>query len=78
MAERDRKSKKSVDYSLGGDVCGSCEHFKIDDGACDRVEGMIDPWCWCKLFKRIEDQECSTEDDGVDVYVIARYGGERE
>ena len=53
-----KKSKASVDYSLGGDHCGACVHFineneATETGECELVEGSIKEDYWCKLFKRI-------------------------
>ena len=60
-----KSAKSEVNYSTGmlHSHCGPtfhndkhyCRHFipkpgKI--GACERVEGAIDPQYWCELFKR--------------------------
>ena len=52
-----KRSKASVNYSLGGDHCGACTHFINENEAsesveCELVEGVIDEDFWCKLFKR--------------------------
>lgn len=52
-----KRLKHEVDYSRGmGDTrCWACVHFNAArssaSGTCDRVEGVIDPDYWCKLFK---------------------------
>ena len=57
MAEK--RSKASVDYSLGGDHCGACTHWiesaeneETETGECELVAGPIKEDYWCKLFKR--------------------------
>lgn len=52
-----KRSKASVDYSLGGDHCGVCTHFIGEDeatetGHCELVDGAIREDYWCRLFKR--------------------------
>ena len=60
MGPAGKRSKSSVNYSLGGDHCDVCVHFIEDEtseqepeiGACELVEGQIREDYWCKLFKR--------------------------
>lgn len=54
-----KRSKESVDYSLGGDHCGACTHFiesaeneATETGLCELVAGDIKEDFWCKLFER--------------------------
>lgn len=60
-----KRSKASVDYSLGGDHCGACVHFineneATETGECELVEGSIEEDYWCKLFKREGKQKKMT------------------
>ena len=45
--------KFAVDYGRGSmrDHCGVCHHFVKPD-SCTKVQGMIEPTGWCKLFYR--------------------------
>lgn len=57
----EKKSKASVNYSLGGDHCGACTHFineneATETGECELVEGAIKEDFWCKLFSRKKKQ----------------------
>lgn len=51
-----KQDKRDVGYSTGGkDHCGVCEHYEPIHkgvGSCTKVEGMIRPWMWCRLFER--------------------------
>lgn len=59
--EAGKRAKSSVDYSMGGDHCGICSHFREnpqgEKGTCDVVGGIIDEDYWCRLFKRKGDNE---------------------
>ena len=46
-----KATKDSVDYSKGNatEHCGNCEHYK--DHTCSKVQGMIEPSYWCKLWE---------------------------
>ena len=53
-----KKSKGEVNYSIGGDVCGACSHFTDENeaterGRCELVDGVIDEYYWCVLFRRL-------------------------
>jgi hypothetical protein len=50
----DKVSKSSVHYSRGmpKSHCGICDYFINKDHACEKVEGIIMPSMWCKLFKK--------------------------
>ena len=57
LVDAGKKSKASVNYSLGGDHCGACTHFygeneATESGFCELVAGAIKEDYWCKLFKR--------------------------
>lgn len=49
----EKQSKPDVNYGAGShsEMCAICRHFQ-PPAACDRVEGMIAPGAWCKLFSK--------------------------
>lgn len=49
----EKRTKSSVDYGPGmtSSRCGLCEHFE-PPRTCALVEGRIDTYDWCKLFRR--------------------------
>ena len=58
-ADEYKLSKASVNYSLGGDVCGACKHWieeaedeETETGKCQLVRGVIGEHMWCRLFNR--------------------------
>jgi hypothetical protein len=51
-----KKTKHDVVYSKGMKAahCSICEHYQPKPHTCTKVEGIIDPDYWCKLWtKRI-------------------------
>lgn len=56
MTDDGKATKESVDYGNGkADHCGVCRFYiKVTNGSgyCVKVKGVIQPWKWCKLFKR--------------------------
>ena len=54
-----KEEKSAVDYSTGGkDHCGVCRFYiKINAGGgrCTKVKGPIQPWKWCKRFRKKSD-----------------------
>lgn len=57
-----KASQNEVDYeypATGNDVCRFCAHFEPFDWPkqCSRVDGLIEPEAWCKLFEAREQAQ---------------------
>lgn len=55
--ERDKYLKSEVNYQSpaeGMDECRDCEHYQVPL-RCTKVQGMILPDAWCKLWEPKED-----------------------
>lgn len=54
VAEKISKAEAHyVDRSMSNDDCDDCIHFEVlAPRHCEKVEGIINPEGWCKLFAR--------------------------